>query len=356
MLSDSMMNPAQRPGMLGPPPAAGAPAAQRRLRHLARQVYRPAAPALLRHATAAAAARPDGDDDAALAVVASGLGLRCSALSPSGFGVRVSGLDTSQPTSPQTAALLRSLLARHKLLLIGGGRLSAAQLGDLGRSFALGPCEEFGVAGLVDYMSGFADEPNVQLIEYGPESAPADINIWHMDHLHDHHPTRFELSYCDVSPATGGDVIFADACAAYDSLSPRMQGMVKDTTCLTVLANGYQNLEIGSAEYAQAMLDKPGIEQPVISKDPDTGALSLNVNTSYSMRIQQLTKAESDVVLPMLCEHVTKPEHCLRIHYEVGDICLFDNHKVQHYAVSDYHPEPRRIMRMSMAPEKMVSA
>jgi hypothetical protein len=30
------------------------------------------------------------------------------------------------------------------------------------------------------------------------------------------------------------------------------------------------------------------------------------------MRIPQLTKAESIAVLPMLCEHVTKPEHCIR--------------------------------------------
>jgi hypothetical protein len=51
----------------------------------------------------------------------------------------------------------------------------------------------------------------------------------------------------------------------------------------------------------------------------------------------------------------TRPEHCLRIHYEVGDICLFDNHKIQHYAVSDYHPHPRRILRMSFAPQKIIA-
>jgi alpha-ketoglutarate-dependent taurine dioxygenase len=40
---------------------------------------------------------------------------------------------------------------------------------------------------------------------------------------------------------------------------------------------------------------------------------------------------------------------------EVGDICLFDNHKIQHYAVSDYHPHPRRILRMSFAPQKIIA-
>jgi hypothetical protein len=30
-----------------------------------------------------------------------------------------------------------------------------------------------------------------------------------------------------------------------------------------------------------------------------------------------------------------------------------DNHKLQHYAVSDYYPENRRIFRMSFAPMQM---
>ena len=33
--------------------------------------------------------------------------------------------------------------------------------------------------------------------------------------------------------------------------------------------------------------------------------------------------AESEAVLPMLCAHVAAPEHCVRVSYEQGDICLF---------------------------------
>ena len=43
-----------------------------------------------------------------------------------------------------------------------------------------------------------------------------------------------------MSPATGGDVIFADTCAAYETLSPLMQDMLSGATCLNILANGYQ--------------------------------------------------------------------------------------------------------------------
>ena len=49
----------------------------------------------------------------------------------------------------------------------------------------------------------------------------------------------------------------------------------------------------------------------------------------------------------MLFSHIAQGEHCLRLQYKVGDVCIFDNHKLQHYAVSDYYPARRRIYRMS---------
>ena len=277
---------------------------------------------------------------------AEALGLLCTPLSPV-FGVRVHGLDGARPASAATASCVRALLARHKLLLIASGRLSVAQLASLGRSLELGEGEEFGASDLADYFSvPVPEENNVMQIEYGPEVAPADINIWQcasppcppssrdpsgspawfldsQDHSWHESPTRFELSYADLVPPSGGDVIFADAAAAHDSLSPPMRDMLTGKTCVTVLANGYQNLDIQQPEFAQALADRPPIQQPVIAVDPESGVRTLNVNAAYSHRIVELSKAESEAVLPMLCAHVTAPEHCVRISYEQGDICLF---------------------------------
>ncbi len=241
------------------------------------------------------------------------------------FGVCVEGLDTSRPASADAAAFIRTLLAEHKLLLIKGGKLSPSQLAGLGHSFGLGESERFGASDVVgiDYMSAIEEEPTVFQIEYGPNHAPADINIWHMDHSWHEAPTRYELSYTDVGPAVGGDVEYADACAAYDSLSPHMRDMLENCTCMNLLAHGYQNLDISQREYTDAMLKRPALEQPVIAVDLQSGVRSLNVNAAYTVRINQLAKQESEAVLPMLCRHVTRPEHCLRLHYDIGDICLF---------------------------------
>lgn len=196
-------------------------------------------------------------------------------------------------------------------------------------------------------MSSFPEEPSVLQLEYGSNVAPADINVWHQDHSWRKEVTQYELSNANVTPPLGGNVLYADATEAYRTLSPLVKKLLEDTTSLAVLANGYQNLEACGPEYAQTLLDHPPIPQPIIAFHPETNERWLNVNAGYSFRIPELSPAESDVILPMLCAHVTKPEHCLRLQYNVGDIVIFDNHRLQQYAVSDYYPSPRRIMRMS---------
>ena len=104
---------------------------------------------------------------------------------------------------------------------------------------------------------------------------------------------------------------------------------------MTNLASGYQNLEMIGGDYSRTMVDFPPIEQPVITYDASTGERMLSVNEAYSVRIPQLQKAESSAVLQMLFGHVSKGEHCMRLQYSVGDVCIFDNHKLQ-YATSPH--------------------
>jgi taurine dioxygenase len=287
--------------------------------------------------------------------------INCTPLSPV-FGARLQGLDTSKPASAEEAATVRVALNDYKLVVVAGGqRLSSSQLAAFGKSLGLGPPETFGAQDLVSsknsYMSSVPEEPSVLQLEYGPHLPPADINVWHQDHSWRPQVTQYELSYADVVPACGGgDVLYADASQAYRTLSPRLQTLVQGANCLSLLAQGYQNLEVGSAAYAQAMLAHPPVPQPVVALHAGTGDRWLNVNAGYSLRIPQLSPTESAAILSLLCAHITQPEHCLRVSYQVGDVVIFDNHRLQHYAVSDYYPAPRRIRRMSFGAQVLICA
>ena len=150
-------------------------------------------------------------------------------------------------------------------------------------------------------------------MEYGPDMPPSDINVWHQDHTWRKRITRYELSYDDAAPDVGGDVIYADAVKADEALSPLLREMLRQTTAQNVFAQGYQNLKFGSQGYAQALLDRPPIEQPVVACDPLTGDKWLNVNRTYTYGIAELSKVESEAILPMLFAQTSKPEHCVRV-------------------------------------------
>ena len=196
------------------------------------------------------------------------------------FGARLSGLDTSTTATPDDAYSFRSLLAEHKMVILPGGRLSVPELVAFGSSLGLGKGKPFGATKEIrgaELASAEVEGQSADLvmeIEYGPGKPAADINIWHQDHSwHADGPTRWELSYADEVPVTagGGDVLYADAGAAWASLSPALQQLLLGTTCLYNLADGYQNIEPEDRRYAQAMLDHPPVEMPTVRRERRRG-------------------------------------------------------------------------------------
>ncbi len=67
------------------------------------------------------------------------------------------------------------------------------------------------------------------------------------------------------------------------------------------------------------------------------------MNFGFTERLKGLRRKESDAILGMLFEHVTKPEFQVRFRWSPNAIAFWDNRITQHYAVNDYLPH-RRIM------------
>ena len=220
------------------------------------------------------------------------------------FGARLAGLDTSTPAGPDDAASFRSLLAEHKMVILPGERISVPELVAFGASLGLGRGKTFGATKEIrgaELASAEVEGQSADLvmeIDYGPGKPAADINIWHQDHSwHTAGPTRWELSYADEVPTTagGGDVLYADAGAAWASLSPALQQLLLGTTCLYNLADGYQNIQPEDRRYAQAMLDHPPVEMPTVAVDQTTGEYVLNVNAAYTTRIREYVYRDIEI-------------------------------------------------------------
>lgn len=86
----------------------------------------------------------------------------------------------------------------------------------------------------------------------------------------------------------------------------------------------------------------PPVSHPVIRVHPVSGEKGLFAG-GFCIKINELTKEESDAVIRFLSQHVAKPEFTVRWHWKNGDVAFWDNRITQHYALADYLPE-RRIM------------
>ncbi len=121
-----------------------------------------------------------------------------------------------------------------------------------------------------------------------------------------------------VLPAVGGDTVFANCYAAYETLSNGMKRLLEGRRALH---------EIGPGDAS---------EHPIVIEHPITGRPVLFVNRIFTRSITNLPQEESEALLPFLIRHVTRPEFTYRHSWEQGDVVIWDNWAAQHYAIFDY--------------------
>jgi alpha-ketoglutarate-dependent taurine dioxygenase len=116
-----------------------------------------------------------------------------------------------------------------------------------------------------------------------------------------------------------------------------------------------------AVHWMKPSLDRMGVQpvrfdcieftHPVVRVHPETGRKALYVNESYTKEIVELGPRESTHILALLAEHVKSPDFQMRWHWAPGDLALWDNRSVQHYAVGDYEDD-RLTQRVVTAGER----
>jgi len=144
-------------------------------------------------------------------------------------------------------------------------------------------------------------------------------------------------------PLVGGDTLWASGYEAYDRLSPVYQRFLEG---LTAIHDGNFFVEIARAQ-GILIQDPRGSPSntgddlraihPVVRTHPLTGYKALYVNRSFTTRIAELSKEESDLQLGYLFRHISE-NHDLQVRYrwEKDDIAIWDNRAALHTATNDY--------------------
>lgn len=193
--------------------------------------------------------------------------------------------------------------------------------------------------------------PELIQIKAGQNTKRAAGEGWHSDVSSESEPPGLSMLRMEVVPSAGGDTLFANMYAAYESLSPAMQSFVESLTAKHEPRGHY--LYISGAKKLEEL---PSAVHPVVRIHPDTGRKALYVNVGFVSHIKELNSRESHSLLQMLYDHVAYSANIqCRISWQPGTVVFWDNRCVQHFAAFDYFPKQRLGYRATIRGEKPIA-
>ncbi|MBV8272053.1 MAG: TauD/TfdA family dioxygenase, partial [Cupriavidus sp.] len=161
-------------------------------------------------------------------------------------------------------------------------------------------------------------------------------HFWHSDLSYKERPSLGSLLHARELPVQGGDTLFANMHAAWESLPAALQKKVEGLTAEHTYLARYADLQARSPwrpnltpeQIAQV---RP-VVHPVVRTHPETGRRALFVSEHFTTRIVGLPDDESRALLAELFAHSVKPEHVYRHQWRERDLVFWDNRSLLHLA------------------------
>jgi taurine dioxygenase len=262
------------------------------------------------------------------------------------IGAEVRALRLSATLSADTVRALNSALLHYKVLFLRGQQ-------------HLDDASQEGFAALLGDPVAHPTVPvragTASIMELDSEHG-GRANSWHTDVTFAVAPPKISVLRGVVIPPHGGDTVWANTAAAYADLPEPLR--VLADRLRVVHGNDYDY----AAQRSDADLHEEGIRQyrkvftrtlheaehPVVRVHPETGERTL-VLGHFAKKLVGLSGADSQRLLAVLQDHVTRLENTVRWRWIQGDVVIWDNRATQHYAINDYGDQKRVVRRVTLA-------
>jgi taurine dioxygenase len=177
--------------------------------------------------------------------------------------------------------------------------------------------------------------------------------VWHCDTLYLEEPPMGTILLARELPPYGGDTLFANQVAAYDTLSDGLKATLSTLTGVntSAKADASKTREDRIKDSGHKTEDLIS-HHPAVRTHPETGRKSIYVNVAHTERFDGWTNDESAPLLKFLFEHQVKPEFTCRFRWEPGSIAFWDNRAALHNPINDYHGFKRSMHRITLAGDK----
>jgi alpha-ketoglutarate-dependent taurine dioxygenase len=260
------------------------------------------------------------------------------------IGAEISGVDLSRPLDDDAVQEIRQALLKWKVVFFRGQNIDhAAQIAFTARF------------GEVTYAHPHEDEP----IEGFLEILPVDRSRyerrnglrrssyesrWHTDVTAVVNPPTASILRAFDVPSIGGDTQWTNLVAAYEGLSAPLRALA-DTLKAEHRFNARLRLPSNS-KLAQRIAANPLVSiHPVVRVHPETGERALFVNPGFTSHILDVSPQESELLLELFFNQITKPAYTTRFRWNNGDIAFWDNRATAHLAPQDLdHIEVERVL------------
>jgi taurine dioxygenase len=267
------------------------------------------------------------------------------------LGATIRGVDLSRPLSDEDFGAILAALGAHGVLRFPDQRLEAAQLRDFSQRFG----------SIQAMLSGFHEPgmPEVgilsNVVENGRAIGLADAGQdWHTDMSYNATIGFINVLFAVKVPRRDGRVLgataFVNTHAAYEGLPAAIKAQLRHATATHDFNKFWENMrqrpgsQRGPMSEEQRRRRPPSIH-PLFLTHPITGRPVLYCNPGYAVRINELSEAESDRMLPQLFEHQLQEQYQYVHRWTEGDVLAWDHIGTLHNAIADYGPDEHRLMK-----------
>jgi taurine dioxygenase len=268
------------------------------------------------------------------------------------LGAKVEGTDLSKPLAPENFSGVLRALGAHGVLCFPEQSLDALSLKSFSERFGSlqgSPTDNYCEPGVPEVML------LSNIVENGKPIGLADAGQdWHTDMSYNTLIGFINVLWAIKVPRRNGkplgNTVFADMHAAYADLSPELKTRLKDATATHDFNKFWEEMRRrpGSTRPAltpEQRAKRPPSVHPVFLTHPISGRKVLYANPGYTIRINELSEAESDEVLAELFEHQLRPKYQYAHEWTEGDVLVWDHIGTLHNAIPDYTPEEHRLIK-----------
>lgn len=286
------------------------------------------------------------------------------AITPSGFGVELEGMDLRELDSREQARIVEAFHDSGGLVLLRGQEHAgpeslqkfASLFGELESNDKYDP--DFLLPGFPHILRIGNLKENGRYRSLFVEADPPPL-LWHSDDTFRHPQPLGSCLLCVETPPRGGETGFAGMAAAYQALPDETKKRINGLTALH--SYHYLNEYLRRRSPHRPPLSPElrakfaPIRRPLVAVHPVTGRKSLYIPKCHIESIDGLPREEGESLLTELLEHATGPDFAFLHRWATRDVVVWDNRSVLH-APSPFEDGryPRLLYRITVAGPQIV--